>query len=659
MSNLRLGLGLPIDPEMDMLAMPPLSPSSPYHFGTRHAATHPHSSMMARTSSTSTTVSASRPITPPSHTSFPYPRSMESMSASNSKPFPTSFGHSFGMSDEHGDGGVVMAHRTLHHPMSAPNASTVAYPEALMMMMVKAEDEDVTADIEAEMFGYVVRSDTPSCAPSREQSRGPLPSSAAAGGEYRDAQAPEQYYYSPPPTGHGNHNGNGGDNTNSYYYHSDPIIASASAPSILISPSSSSLLSQLPPSLIPYYQSEQEQEKERARYAHTYNTPTSISSTSSPSEDGGICRNTGHGYPLTPVTPSFPPGSNLYPTTIGMMMTASYSAHGHGQGQMISPAPSPHPSTSSGSSSAPGPVTHAHTHAPNPSSSNIVDGNGSGAIGTSSYSSGSGNSGESSGPSNVHGAPHYQHQHHQQHPNHASVGSAPGFHVHGGGAGGPSGGEKLNLKRRRDDNDDDEIGEQDARDNKGEEGPSSGAAVDHQPQSLNENSTVTVPSSSIPASTERQARRSPAPQPILAAPPRRRRKTNSQGGSVPVPGTTPLTSTAGSSSSVMPATRRSTQASAGANVQSNAEDTAMTDEPLSPTTSTIGVGATSADSPTATTTGARRRGKLPKETTETLKTWLMAHKTHPYPTEDEKRMLCDRTGLNMNQVSNWMINVRS
>ncbi|KAF9504323.1 hypothetical protein BS47DRAFT_1263216, partial [Hydnum rufescens UP504] len=54
----------------------------------------------------------------------------------------------------------------------------------------------------------------------------------------------------------------------------------------------------------------------------------------------------------------------------------------------------------------------------------------------------------------------------------------------------------------------------------------------------------------------------------------------------------------------------------------------------------------------------RRRGKLPKETTETLRTWLMAHKAHPYPTEEEKRALCEKTSLNMSQVSNWMINVR-
>ncbi|KDQ11109.1 hypothetical protein BOTBODRAFT_114847, partial [Botryobasidium botryosum FD-172 SS1] len=54
----------------------------------------------------------------------------------------------------------------------------------------------------------------------------------------------------------------------------------------------------------------------------------------------------------------------------------------------------------------------------------------------------------------------------------------------------------------------------------------------------------------------------------------------------------------------------------------------------------------------------RRRGKLPKQVTETLRAWLMAHTEHPYPSEDEKRMLCRQTSLSMSQVSNWMINVR-
>ncbi|PWZ02526.1 hypothetical protein BCV70DRAFT_1702 [Testicularia cyperi] len=54
----------------------------------------------------------------------------------------------------------------------------------------------------------------------------------------------------------------------------------------------------------------------------------------------------------------------------------------------------------------------------------------------------------------------------------------------------------------------------------------------------------------------------------------------------------------------------------------------------------------------------RRRGKLPKPVTDLLKTWLLEHAAHPYPTEDEKRSLCSMTGLTLSQVSNWFINAR-
>jgi len=55
----------------------------------------------------------------------------------------------------------------------------------------------------------------------------------------------------------------------------------------------------------------------------------------------------------------------------------------------------------------------------------------------------------------------------------------------------------------------------------------------------------------------------------------------------------------------------------------------------------------------------RKRGKLPKETTDFLKAWLHRHSDHPYPSEEEKKQLCHATGLSMSQVSNWMINVSS
>ncbi|EGX89252.1 homeobox transcription factor, putative [Cordyceps militaris CM01] len=54
----------------------------------------------------------------------------------------------------------------------------------------------------------------------------------------------------------------------------------------------------------------------------------------------------------------------------------------------------------------------------------------------------------------------------------------------------------------------------------------------------------------------------------------------------------------------------------------------------------------------------KRRGNLPKETTDKLRSWFVAHLQHPYPTEDEKQDLMRQTGLQMNQISNWFINAR-
>ncbi|KAJ7029044.1 hypothetical protein C8F04DRAFT_1117726, partial [Mycena alexandri] len=46
----------------------------------------------------------------------------------------------------------------------------------------------------------------------------------------------------------------------------------------------------------------------------------------------------------------------------------------------------------------------------------------------------------------------------------------------------------------------------------------------------------------------------------------------------------------------------------------------------------------------------RKRGKLPKETTDFLKAWLHRHSDHPYPSEEEKKQLCHATGLSMSQA---------
>lgn len=64
-------------------------------------------------------------------------------------------------------------------------------------------------------------------------------------------------------------------------------------------------------------------------------------------------------------------------------------------------------------------------------------------------------------------------------------------------------------------------------------------------------------------------------------------------------------------------------------------------------------GAASNDQP-----APKRGGKLPRHITDMLKTWLLDHADHPYPTEEEKRAFCDFTGLDICQISNWFVNAR-
>jgi hypothetical protein len=85
--------------------------------------------------------------------------------------------------------------------------------------------------------------------------------------------------------------------------------------------------------------------------------------------------------------------------------------------------------------------------------------------------------------------------------------------------------------------------------------------------------------------------------------------------------------------------------------------------PMSSTTPSISVSASPTRSPPSIPSSTlvdrpRKRGKLPKETTDFLKAWLHRHSDHPYPSEEEKKQLCHATGLSMSQVSNWMINAR-
>ena len=47
----------------------------------------------------------------------------------------------------------------------------------------------------------------------------------------------------------------------------------------------------------------------------------------------------------------------------------------------------------------------------------------------------------------------------------------------------------------------------------------------------------------------------------------------------------------------------------------------------------------------------KRRGNLPKETTDKLRSWFLSHLHHPYPTEEEKQTLMRQTGLQMSKPS--------
>ncbi len=50
--------------------------------------------------------------------------------------------------------------------------------------------------------------------------------------------------------------------------------------------------------------------------------------------------------------------------------------------------------------------------------------------------------------------------------------------------------------------------------------------------------------------------------------------------------------------------------------------------------------------------------RFPKSAVKILKDWMQTHIDNPYPTEEEKEMLTEQTGLNVGQISNWMANTR-
>ncbi|XP_062087200.1 BEL1-like homeodomain protein 9 isoform X2 [Humulus lupulus] len=54
----------------------------------------------------------------------------------------------------------------------------------------------------------------------------------------------------------------------------------------------------------------------------------------------------------------------------------------------------------------------------------------------------------------------------------------------------------------------------------------------------------------------------------------------------------------------------------------------------------------------------RSQRGLPEHAVAVLRKWLFEHFLHPYPTDSEKQMLTQQTGLSRTQVSNWFINSR-
>ncbi|KAF5728563.1 KNOX/ELK homeobox transcription factor isoform 1 [Tripterygium wilfordii] len=57
-------------------------------------------------------------------------------------------------------------------------------------------------------------------------------------------------------------------------------------------------------------------------------------------------------------------------------------------------------------------------------------------------------------------------------------------------------------------------------------------------------------------------------------------------------------------------------------------------------------------------TKKRKKGKLPKEARQQLLDWWSRHDRWPYPSESQKLVLAESTGLDQKQINNWFINQR-
>ncbi|KAK1348569.1 homeobox KN domain-containing protein [Hamiltosporidium tvaerminnensis] len=53
-----------------------------------------------------------------------------------------------------------------------------------------------------------------------------------------------------------------------------------------------------------------------------------------------------------------------------------------------------------------------------------------------------------------------------------------------------------------------------------------------------------------------------------------------------------------------------------------------------------------------------KRSNYPKQISKVLQNWLRENVNNPYPTEAEKIVLSDKTGLDQTQINNWFINAR-
>lgn len=62
------------------------------------------------------------------------------------------------------------------------------------------------------------------------------------------------------------------------------------------------------------------------------------------------------------------------------------------------------------------------------------------------------------------------------------------------------------------------------------------------------------------------------------------------------------------------------------------------------------------------TSSTEALGKRPRRievsSKEILMDWLDSHRENPYPSVEEKKILCSQTGLSLNQLNNWFINAR-